>query len=291
MKKQVCALCAAVVLFLWPTSGIKADLVKNVAVQHPSTGCGRPPPETPPSTLTLNGRQRDFIAAVPKDYQPGHPHAFVVAFHGRTNTNAEVRRYFDLERHATEPTIFVYPASLKDASGRNVWADPRDRPESLRDFKLFDTVLEVFSKAYCIDRSRVFVVGHSLGASFANSLACARGDVIRGLASVNGGIQRPRDCAGPVAAMVLHNPRDAHVPIAEGFRVRNALLDQDGLTTGSEPDLPRRFNCRRYGPEDYENPVLWCPFAEDRTQSGRFYPHQWPTGTGEAFMDFFASLE
>lgn len=291
MKKQVCSCCAAVVLFLWPGSGIAANLVKNVAVQHPSAGCGRPPPETPPVVLTVGDRPRDLIAVLPTDYGPERPHALVVAFHGRTNTNAEVRRYFDLERYATEPTIFVYPTSLKDPTGRNVWADPGDRPESLRDFQIFDAILEAFSQGYCIDRSRVFVVGHSLGASFANSLACARGDVIRGLASVGGGIQRPKDCRGPVAAMVVHNPRDAQVPIAEGMRVRNALLDQDGLTSGSEPDLPKHFNCRRYGYESSENPVLWCPSPDDRTQSGRFYPHQWPAGTGEAFMHFFASLE
>lgn len=290
MKKQVCAFCAIVVMFLCPSAGIATEFVNNVAAQQESSGCGKAAPEAPPTTLEVDARTRDLIAVVPPGYRPDRPHDLVVAFHGRTNTNAEVRRYFDLERHATEPTIFVYPASLKDKQGRNVWSDPGNRPDNLRDFKLFDAILQAFSETYCIDRARVFVVGHSLGASFANSLACARGAVIRGLAGVGGGAARPSRCSGPVAAMVMHNPRDAQVPIAEGLRVRRELLQQDGLAGGSAPDFPQRFNCRRYGPENEENPVLWCPLADDRTSSGRFYPHQWPAGTGAAIMTFFSRL-
>jgi Poly(3-hydroxybutyrate) depolymerase len=290
MKKQVCAFCAVIVLFVYPVSGIATELVNNVAAQQKSAGCGLPAPDAPPATVTVAGRKRDIIAVVPTDYRPDRPHDLVIAFHGRTNSNAEVRRYFDLERHATEPTIFVYPASLQDSRGLNTWADPGDKPESLRDFKLFDAVLEALSEAYCLDTGSVFVVGHSLGASFAISLACARGGAIRGLASVGGGLSRTPQCSGPVAAMVMHNPRDAQVPIAEGLRVRRSLLAQDDLPGDSAPDFPQRFNCRRYGPEKEGNPVLWCPLADDWTASGRFYPHQWPTGTGEAIMTFFGRL-
>lgn len=244
----------------------------------------------PPDHVTLDGAARGVIVAVPVDYRPDQPYSLVVAFHGRTNSNADVRRYFDLEGHAEEPAIVVYPASLKDARGLNVWSDPGDPPDRLRDFRLFDAVLESVAESYCIDMDRVFVVGHSLGGSFANSLACARGGVVRGLASVGGGSARPKDCGGPVAAMVLHNPRDEQVPLSEALRLRRALLAQDGLPTGSEPDEPHRFNCRRYGAEEEANPVLWCPLADDRTRNGRFYPHQWPQGVGKAIMEFFARL-
>jgi len=46
---------------------------------------------------------------------------------------------------------------------------------------LFDQVLEEFKNNYCINTDQVFVVGHSLGAWFSNSLSCARGDIIRGV--------------------------------------------------------------------------------------------------------------
>ncbi|HYG87796.1 MAG TPA: hypothetical protein VD978_16170 [Azospirillum sp.] len=289
MRKYTCAVGASLVLLFWNEPATAAKIENHP--HHPSDGCGRPAPETAPTTVAVGKRTRALIITVPKSYQPDHPHTLVVAFHGRTNSNAEVRGYFDLERNASEPTIFVYPAGLPDASGRNTWSDPGDPPSGLRDFKLFDAILAMIMHAYCIDRDRVFVVGHSLGAWFANNLACARGDVIRGLASVGGGSTRPKDCGGPVAAMVLHNPSDAHVPIAQGLQVRNALLEQNHLSAVSKPDHLNRFECSRYGPKTAENPVLWCPYADNFTANGRFYPHQWPAGSGAAVMEFFAALQ
>jgi len=49
---------------------------------------------------------------------------------------------------------------------------------------LFDQLLEEFEDKYCINKDQIFVVGHSLGAWFTNSLSCARGDVIRAIGSV-----------------------------------------------------------------------------------------------------------
>ena len=255
-----------------------------------SSGCGQPALDVPPTSVMVGDRTRALITAVPAGYHPDTPHALVVAFHGRTNTNVQARRYFDLERNASEPTIFVYPAGLPYASGRYTWSDPGDPPNGLRDFKLFDAILATITPAYCINRDRVFVVGHSLGAWFANSLACARGDVIRGLASVGGGITRLKDCTGPVAAMVLHNPHDEQVPMQHGIQVRTALLQQNHLLSDGRPEHVERFDCRRYGSDVAENPFLWCPHANNVTASGRFYPHQWPVGSGTAFMEFFAGL-
>ncbi|PON19038.1 hypothetical protein C2W62_04810 [Candidatus Entotheonella serta] len=88
------------------------------SVQRLSQGCGRETPKTPATSLRVAGRPRKFILVVPKGYRSHQPHRLVFAFHGRTNSNAKVRGYYDLERHATQPTLFVYPSGLKDQSGR-----------------------------------------------------------------------------------------------------------------------------------------------------------------------------
>jgi polyhydroxybutyrate depolymerase len=139
---------------------------------------------------------------------------------------------------------------------------------------LFDVILERVTSVYCVDLDAVYVIGHSLGASFANSLGCARAHRIRGVASVAGGIT-PSECSGQVAALLLHNPRDRAVPLSEGQRARDVLL---GHPRAEEKPVRRSvgtFECQLYG--DKDNPLFWCLHAQDATAQGRFYPHQWPT--------------
>lgn len=234
----------------------------------------------------MAGRERDLIAVVPESYTPTTPHALVVAFHGRTNSNAQVRRYYRLETNA-ENTLFLYPAALPQGNAYS-WSGPGDPADALRDYAFFDTMLATYAEGYCLDLDRIFVVGHSLGAWFANSLACARGDAIRAVATLGGGVSAST-CRGSVAAMVLHNPDDRLVAVARGEEARDLYLAQNALASAPAPSEPAAFNCLRYADTRY--PVLWCPHPFDHSYGGRYYPHNWPQGTGEVIMKFFGSLE
>lgn len=253
-----------------------------------SAGCGRPPPAAPPQTITVDGNLRPLIAVVPRDYRPKVPHRLVLAFHGRTNANDRVRRYYDLEPHARAGTIFLYPSGLPQGAGRSWW-DPGDPGDALRDYALFDALLARFAALYCVDLDRVYVVGHSLGASFANSLACARGDRIRAAGTLGGGVNASR-CRGRVAAVVLHNPNDRLVDFSHGLRVRDLFLTANDLDGESVAAEPRAFNCRRYGAPGERHPVLWCPHTHSYSSRGTYYPHTWPEGTGRLIMEFFDAL-
>ncbi|MGH6900353.1 MAG: alpha/beta hydrolase family esterase [Geminicoccaceae bacterium] len=272
-----------VLAFAFCTFGLAAA---DATAAAPSPGCGAPP-ERPPGRFHVAGRERPAIVVLPEAYRANRPHALVFAFHGRTNDNVQARRYFGLEEAANVSTIYVYPAALADRTGRFTWADPGDPPDALRDFALFDVILHRIASAYCIDLGAVYVVGHSLGASFANSLACARAHRIRGVAAVAGGIT-PSDCSGAVAALLLHNPHDRAVPLSEGQSARDVLLGH----RGDEGKWVRRriggFECRRYG--DKEDPLFWCLHAQDVTPRGRFYPHQWPEGATRGIIAFFDML-
>lgn len=257
-----------------------------------SAGCDQPPPASSVTSLSVAGRNRTLIAAVPEGYTATTPQRLVIAFHGRTSSNAEVRRYFGLEHSPqaqTESTIFLYPSGLRSGDHYS-WSDPGDPANALRDYAFFDALLRTYARAYCLDLSEVYVVGHSLGAWFANSLACARGEQIRGAATLGGSVSG-QNCQGDVAAMLLHNPDDGLVPISRGRAARDLYLLQNELTdlrpTASEPHA---FNCQRYGAANETNPVLWCPHPFDLSYSGRYYPHNWPPGTGQVIMAFFNSL-
>jgi polyhydroxybutyrate depolymerase len=235
------------------------------------------------SAFTSSGGTRSVITDVPENYDPNTPYKIVFAFHGRTSDNAQVQRYYDLDSEPSN-TIFVYPAGLSDGGGFT-WANA----ENAVDTQLFDDLLNTYASNYCVDLSKVYVVGHSLGASYTTSLGCLRGDRIRAVAALGGGISAS-ECVGKVAAMILHNPEDNLVPLSEGERARDVFLAQNALPLEPVPTEPSEFNCTRYGSEETLYPVVWClqPFSD--SYNGEFYPHTWPQGAGSAIMEFFAKL-
>ena len=253
------------------------------------SGCGRPPPAAAPSSIEVDGHRRGLITVVPASYRPERPHRLVIAFHGRTSSNAMARVYFRLEDAADQPTIFVYPSGLKRKDGSYSWWERDDPPGALRDFRLFDAVVARIASLYCIDRSRIFAVGHSLGAWFVNDLGCARGDVLRAIGTIAGAMSRA-ECRGGVAAMLFHNPRDRHVRYRWGLEARDRLRAADGDGEHAQELSFDGFACQRYGGASARNPVLWCPYTKNLGHSGRYYPHHWPDGAARAILDFFDSL-
>lgn len=254
-----------------------------------SAGCGAAPPAAPPQLLQVGGVERELIARVPESYDPSRPAPLIVAFHGRTSPNGQVRRYYRLEPQFPD-AIILYPAGLP-SGGAFSWWEVGDPFDGLRDYALFDALLERYGEAYCIDENRVYAVGHSLGASFAFSLACARGERVRAVAGLGGGVQG-RDCAAPSAVMVLHNPDDRLVDVSFGEATVELFREEMRL---AEPPVPAEapplaaFACVVYG-EDALHPVAWCPHPFDETASGRYYPHNWPHATAEAIRAFFTGL-
>jgi len=253
-----------------------------------SKGCGLTPPSFAPTSLRVNGLQRNFISVIGNKYNQNTPTKLILAFHGRTNSNAELSNYIKLERAANGNAIIVYPSWLPENSSprnRKNWWDPSDH---LRDFALFDAIVEEFSNKYCIDKDQIYVVWHSLWARFANSLSCARGDVIRAVWSV-GGSTTINKCSGPVAAMIMHNPDDNLASFAGGITARNQMLWQNGCGPETEPfTWPEKSNCVKYTNCQTDAPVVRCPHSEDDTR-GYYYPHTRPSFAWQMMWDFFES--
>ncbi len=90
------------------------------------------------------------------------------------------------------------------ASGGRSWSEA----ESIT---FFDAMIEQIGEAYCVDRSRVFVVGHSLGGWFTHKIACLRGDIVHGMAGV-GSAGYNGNCTGPVASLIYQNVDDTLSP-------------------------------------------------------------------------------
>ncbi|MCA9839120.1 MAG: hypothetical protein KC422_19560 [Trueperaceae bacterium] len=253
-----------------------------------SNGCGFAAPAQAPSRISVGGLERSFITHIPNNYNPNQSYPIIFAFHGRTNSNEQVRRYFKLETAMPE-AIIVYPSGIKQG-GSYTWANPGDSVDDQRDFALFDALLSLFESSYCIDASRVYTVGHSLGAYFANDVACARAGVVRAVASLGGGIQQT-SCLGAVSAMIMHQPKDNLVPFSSGLKARDVFIATDATKTVARnvsSPLLQAFACERY--DASHELVLWCPHPYTQDYNGTYYPHLWPSKTAQAIAVFFKAL-
>jgi poly(3-hydroxybutyrate) depolymerase len=105
---------------------------------------------------TSNGKPRVYYLYVPSTIQSSSRAPLVVMLHGSNRTgNSLVEKWKDLAKK--ESFIIVGP----DSQNTRGWWAPQDGPEYLRD------VVEELKKKYPVDPRRVYLFGHSAGASFA----------------------------------------------------------------------------------------------------------------------------
>ena len=256
-----------------------------------SLGCGLEQPRSAPTSTVVDGITRNYISVVWNTYDKDTPIPLVLAFHGRTNSNSDVRGYYKIEEATNGNAIVIYPSGLpENSSPRNRRANG-DSSDSLRDFELFDNIVEQFTSQYCVDLDQIYVVGHSLGARFSNSLACARGDVIRAVGSV-GGSTTINECSGPVAAMIMHNPDDRLASFAWWVVARDQLTRQNacGPTTATRSIHPDG-NCVEYTDCQNGANVTRCPHSDSTARNGTYYPHTRPDFAGKEIWEFFQGLE
>lgn len=251
-----------------------------------SLGCGQVEPSVLPDSLLVWGIARHFITSVWSHYDKDIPIPLIIAFHGRTNPNTMIRTYYKVEQAAGGNAIVVYPSGLPEEWPQRNWSDPGNTSDSLRDYAFFDSLVDYFWEHYCIDTDRVFVVWHSLGAWFTNSLACARGDVIRAIGSVGGGTSLS-ECSGPTAAIIMHNPKDELTDFRSGLVARDQLLQQNSCDPSvTESFGPALWHCVRYTECQAWAPVVRCPHSDDY-ENGRYYTHTRPDFAGETIWNFF----
>ncbi len=259
------------------------------AISRFSAGCNKPAPDIAPTTVEVNGIRRNFLLTIPSSYVFHDPSPLIVAFHGRTNSNEQVRSYMRLDRSATE-SIIAYPAAVQNDNGTYAWADPGNTPYEIRDIAFFDAIVEKLSTDYCIDMDRISVVGHSLGAWMANTVACVRGGAVMASATV-GGDSVKTTCAGPAAAMIIHNPNDNLAPFSGAELVRKLRTETNFCGMETEETGPAELNCVTHKGCVGGNDVVFCPHSIDTDERGKFYPHTWPKVTGEDIANFLRSMK
>lgn len=156
-----------------------------------TSGCGNPPPKNGKHELAHGGGQRSYQLHVPKGYDPSHPTALVLNFHGRTVTalgEAAVAHELLSGLYAKGDSagfIVVNPQGLTQ-NGEQTWnAGLCCSPDKDRDdVGYVDAVIARLKQTLCIDDKRIFATGISNGGFMSHRLACERANVFAAVAPV-----------------------------------------------------------------------------------------------------------
>lgn len=259
-----------------------------------SAGCAMTSDIEPDSptlqTVTVAGveamyQNREYYLRLPSGYDSTQPHSLIMLGHGCGGSGTSV---VPIHSEAGGAAIVVGLDSVEQCFATSGGMASPEIP-------YFDAVLADLSAKYCIDVGKVFVAGFSSGAWLSNLLGCARGDVIRGIGTMAGGLSDAiqGQCVGHIAAMMMADTEDSANPIMnidevsgidEGSGAARALTaERNGCSTEAEawdgefPDCVQNTGC------DPAHPVVWCE------TTGRGHSDQIPTST-VGLWRFWSSL-
>ena len=227
-----------------------------------SAGCTKTPSL---QNGTIDLPEGQYILNVPDDYDNTHPYRLILAYpwSGATASTVAGEDYYFGPLDTENTTIFVAP----EASG----------------VEFADAILEQLKGEFCIDESRIFATGFSLGGGAAMALGCQRADVFRGVAFFSGSAMGSA-CSGtltkPIAYYASQASEDSGTgtPAPTSGRVKQAqFAEVNGCTADPMaaifPAAGEPHKCTEYKDCSPGHPTKYCVFNG---------AHGWePTDPGE----------
>ena len=247
----------------------------------PSAGCGQPTSRRSDggNSIDVKGVSRSFVLHLPSGYDATKPWPLVFAFHGKGDLAENLDGgNFRFQMLGGAANVLVYPQALPDPKLNNQPSFERDAAD---DLLFIDALLGDLESGLCIDESRVFALGHSLGSTFVQTLGCQRAGTIRGIAPQSGGAGATASCGGPVAAWIGYGLQDSASAVAvskarKAFWLAANHCDLATESKGSPSPPCVSYRC------DSGYPVEWC---EEPLGT-----HSWSPWMTESIFDFFGAF-
>jgi poly(3-hydroxybutyrate) depolymerase len=250
----------------------------------PSPGCGKTTSLKGESRFTIDvteagAGKRDYILRLPDDYDPNHPYALWFAIHCRSGSADNVAHsepdnranyeYFGMWKLANpaggkSTTIFVAPEGIGAQWGQGT-----------KDLAFFRAMMNKFESELCIDTSRIFASGFSMGGSMSYALACAMPEKMRAIAMYSGGSMSGCDQSkrGPVPIFISHGTDDgtcrwpsSGAPQIDDLAKRNGCQPED-LAAECKPTSLMNPVCVDYKGCNPGYPARACVFKGDHIGS------------------------
>ncbi|MDQ3336249.1 MAG: alpha/beta hydrolase-fold protein [Myxococcota bacterium] len=192
------------------------------------------------------GDARPVDIKVPSNFDDSLDYPLIIGLHGYGSNAFTHTAYFGLNKLVNDgQAIMIAPDGTVDAGGKPFWnADAAccdfggKNPDDVGYIgKLIDDIID----SYPIDKSRVFVIGHSNGGYMAYRMACERPDVITAIAGLAGAASStPASCtpARSVNILHMHGTADATVPYTGTTGAEGSILQwagKDGCGTTLSP--------------------------------------------------------
>jgi polyhydroxybutyrate depolymerase len=242
-----------------------------------SSGCGKTltrPDRKTQQTIDIQGTTRYYLLNVP-NFDNKTPLPLVFALHGYDMNNVALVDAYDFTAQSGNKAITVLPQGEGPAPGNvSHWGDQVLKSTwtaNAANYAFMQTLKEDLASRYCIDPSRVFITGFSMGGMFTNSMACEHVDWFRGYAPVEGG--GPNSCAKADAhpAVIIHQGSlDTIAKPSAGEGTRDFWTKQNTCSSTSSSIYT---GCQSYA--DCDAPVIYCVGAWDHYVHGTARANIW----------------
>jgi poly(3-hydroxybutyrate) depolymerase len=207
----------------------------------PSAGCGKAAAfkgETQVTVTAGSAGSRMYYIRLPDDYDQNHPYALWFTPHC-LNGSAENVAHSEPDNRARYEYLGMWRcANPAGGKGTTIFCAPQGINsgwgQGSKDLEFFRYMINKFENELCIDMSRIFSSGFSMGGSMSYALACAMPDTMRAIAMHSGGAMSGCDGShrGPVPIFITHGTDDGTCTWpGSGQTQINDLAKRDGCTT------------------------------------------------------------
>ena len=245
-------------------------------------------------TITINGMQpRTYYLRIPAQYSAATSVPLLLALHSRTMSAETILTDSQILSSAESLNFIVAGLNGAVHESASSWNAGKCCTNATtyeeNDLLFASTVIDFVTSKYSIDKSRVWVMGHSNGGMMAYRLACDLSEKVTAIAVVTGALVDD-SCTPtkPVSALHIHGNLDPTVPFHGGGKFETPSIFH------SVQEMANKNSCTgspKESSDAIEERYIWTCASGVETQLVNYQEnsHGWEDGyTGEILRFLFA---